>query len=255
MHATLQFGKKRVRRAEVRAASAVHTTSPLLFIVDRNSKLHFLIDTGADISVVPAKFKSLNCAGSNSANACFNLQSADGSKIAVLGQKLLNLNLGLRRDFQWTFLVANVTDAILGADFIHHYGLLVDVKNQKLIDSLTSLEVSCRVKTAHQPGIRAIFDGIPDPYRTLLRRFPNLLRPTPATTVTQVKHAVTHHIETKGPPSHCRPRRLPPDKYQAARQEFQQMLEMGIVKPSSSPWASPLHMVTKRDDTWRPCGD
>ena len=49
-----------------------------------------------------------------------------------------------------------------------------------------------------------------------------------------VKHTVTHHIHTKGPPVHTRPRRLPPDRLRIALHEFEHMLEQDIIQSSNS---------------------
>ena len=69
------------------------------------------------------------------------------------------------------------------------------------------------------------------------------------------KHQTVHHIVTKGPSIHARPRRLSPSKLAIARNEFNKMLNMGIIRRSASPWALPLHMVQKPAGGWRPCGD
>ena len=36
---------------------------------------------------------------------------------------------------------------------------------------------------------------------------------------------------------------------------FQQMLDDGACRPSSSPWASPIHMTRKKNGEWQICGD
>ncbi len=41
----------------------------------------------------------------------------------------------------------------------------------------------------------------------------------------------------------------------AAKAEFKQLEEDDIIQCSTSPWSSPLHMVRKADESWRPCGD
>lgn len=50
-------------------------------------------------------------------------------------------------------------------------------------------------------------------------------------------------------------RQLNPEKLEAAIKEFNYLEEIGVVRRSSSPWASPLVMVKKSNGEWPPCGD
>ncbi|KAG8172901.1 hypothetical protein JTE90_007421 [Oedothorax gibbosus] len=68
-------------------------------------------------------------------------------------------------------------------------------------------------------------------------------------------HDTVHHIITKGPPVTARPRRLHPKSHDAVKAEFEFLLSQGIIRPSKSPWSSPLHVVPKQDSTVRPVGD
>ena len=55
---------------------------------------------------------------------------------------------------------------------------------------------------------------------------------------------------------HSKQRCLNPEKLKIAKAEFQYMLDLSIIRPSNSPWSSPLHMVpNKTNDEWRPYSD
>ena len=59
------------------------------------------------------------------------------------------------------------------------------------------------------------------------------------------KHDIVHYIETTGPPIKQRPRRLSPEKLAVLRKELSHLKELRIIRLSSSPWGSPVHMVKK----------
>lgn len=91
-------------------------------------------------------------------------------------------------------------------------------------------------------------------YHKILRNYSQITRPSRVHKVT--KHNTIHHIRTTpGPPVSSRPRRLPPDRLKIAEKEFENMLDSGIARRSDSPWSSPLLLVPKKENGWRPCGD
>lgn len=183
----------------------------------------------------------------------YTLSAANGSSIKTYGSISLNLNLGLRRSFKWNFIIADVGTPIIGSDFLCHYNLLPDCRKKCLVDGHTKLTVCAVIAQSQEFSVKALSSSN-TPFTEVLAEFPDITRPPGLPRV--VKHSTVHYIKTtEGSPVSCRPRRLAPQKLIAAKQEFENMVQCGTARPSKSAWASPLHMTTKKDNTWRPCGD
>lgn len=210
--------------------------------------MQFLVDTGSDLCVFPRSAIKTPCFKSK-----YILTAANNSVIHTYGLKQLQLDLGLRRAFIWSFTVADVSKPIIGIDFLKFYGLLVDCRNQRLIDGITSLSVNALSGSPDNiVSIKAVTGE--SEFHSLLHDFPEITKP--AGILSSPKHNTLHYIRTTpGPPVSCKPRRLDPVRLQAAKKEFEDMLANGVARRSESPWSSALHLVRRKDDGWRPCGD
>ncbi|GFT17029.1 transposon Ty3-G Gag-Pol polyprotein [Trichonephila clavipes] len=218
-----------------------------LFVKDRETGCQFLVDSGADVSILPWTKTKGECQASQ-----YKLYAANGTEIPTYGLKILTLDLGLRRPFQWPFIIAKVERGIIGADFLQKFQLLIDLHNRKLIDGVTNLSIKGEVATIQENNDLSTVNRA-SKYFNLLKLYPDLTKPNLVNRV--VKHEVKHHILTTGQPVYSKARQLAPDKLKLAKQEFQFMLDNDIIRPSKSQWASPLHLVNKKDGTLRPCGD
>ncbi|XP_073821522.1 uncharacterized protein [Musca autumnalis] len=181
-----------------------------LHLYDKSTNSRYLIDFGSAVSVVPPSIIKEKLKPSK-----LTLLAANQSEIKTFGDCVLKLDLGLRREFKWLYVIADVHTPIIGADFLVNFDLLIDLKQKRLIDNKTKL-------SNQKPTDELI---------------------------------VVHHIETTGSPVADRPRRLSGDKLKAAKAEMDYLIEQGICRPSKSAWASPIHMVAKKTGGWRVCGD
>ena len=221
-------------------------------MADRQNRTSFLIDTGSDVCALPRPHSFDQRTHAGRGVTLPRLVAANNSPIAVYGAVTYTVDLGLRRNFEHEFIYADVAQPIIGLDLLKKYKLLVDPANDCLIDSETGLR--SRGTPASGRTTCSSVKLASDEYDQILSQYSKVTSTTsgprePPRTQT------THHIETTGPPVTARARRLAGDKYKAAKSEFDRLLDEGIISPSDSNYASPLHMVKKANGEWRPCGD
>ena len=211
-------------------------------LTDPETKIEYLIDSGAARSLIPRRYVK----GSHK-RAAFSMQAANGSPIPTYGKKQFPLNYGPNR-YTWNFIVADVFMPIIGADFLYYYSLAVDVRHRCL------LPTNSIILKSDGKSQKSFAASSTDPFSALRHEFADVFSET-LPKLDKKPHGIQHHIETRGPPVFAKFRRLSPAKLDAAKKVFGELEKQGVCQKAASPWSSPLHMVMKKDGTYRPCGD
>ena len=137
MCTTLQVSKRFGKRTTWSAVNNLSADSnySLLHVYDERSGKNFLVDTGSALSIMPPS-------RSNTRKTCSrSLIAANSSPIKTFGTRQMMLNLGLQK-YSWRFIIADVTQPIIGRDFLRSHSLLVDLVNERLIctDNLKTIK-------------------------------------------------------------------------------------------------------------------
>ena len=108
----------------------------LLYVDDKRNKCKYLIDTGAEVSVLPK-----SCANRTTDAASVPLVAANNTTIDAYHTSKCVSDVGLKRDYTWKFIVADAQQPIIGADFLIHYSILVDLRSRCLRNMRTGLAI------------------------------------------------------------------------------------------------------------------
>ncbi|XP_014213065.1 uncharacterized protein LOC106642718 [Copidosoma floridanum] len=187
-------------------------------MTDHNSGLVFLVDTGAEVSLLPKFF------GNSSTPSDLQLIAANDTPIEVFGTKELTVDLKFKDHFLWKFHIAAVPHPILGADFLAHFGLLVDMTHRCLIESSSHASSTGVMKKVASLQFSSMF---PSYVPGIFSDFPEVVGLAEPKSIDNPE--VFHYIETNRPPVAERVRRLNPEKYKAASEEFDRLVREGFV--------------------------
>lgn len=227
---------------------AVEASVPIgdlrLEIFDPITKIRFLVDTGSQVSTLTPSL-----ADRVRPDNIPILTAANGAAINTFGSYEKSVSLGFPVTRQWNFKVADIPVSILGIDFLRHFHIVIDVHEGTLMDKRSRRTVQCSFLKCNIPSVRLVNynDQLQDVIRQFQQREDNTTLPDSPEN--------RHHIITNGTPVFARPRRLDPEKSAEVKSQISALLDQGVIRPSSSNWSSPIHLVRKPDGSWRMVGD
>ena len=229
-----------------------------------------LLDTGAKVNVMDMQtMKELGMIN-HLKPGIGRVYGVGGAPITVIGAVEIPLELG-DRETRWVrvHVVEGEEQALLlGRQFLRLFGRVTfdwEAGTITLGSSVIEIQEKAMggnpiararvIKRIDNHSLRQLIDGHQtdlnpkqhDTFVMMLKEFEGLFNDKPGRT-TKCEHA----IDTgNAAPCKSRPRRMPPHWEEEINTQLNELLEQGLCRPSTSPWASNVVLVTKKDGRQR----
>lgn len=211
-------------------------------------QVKFLLDTGASRSLIQSEVFLKFQKGFYRQVTNVRLETLTGEEIETDGQ----IDLGLDTLGMQTFIVVSnmENEGILGNDFCEKFGVKIDFE-----DRIVTIRGKKFPMTLCEPGFYPKVSKVEE-----ITEVPSWLMGVDKHNVfrEELGHCVVSdplEIETEGQPIKSRPYRQALTKRKVIEDEIDNMLKIGVIRPSTSPWASPITLVPKKDGSIRFCID
>ena len=187
-----------------------------LKVTDKKSDKKFLVHTGSQVSVLPKEYAD------NSQPTNFTLRAVNETPIKTYGTKKMKTEFKLGRDITWNFFVADIPQAIIGADFLAHHKLLVKIHGQALKDKKSHHISKGSIVNSCSYEIFAVSNVIDSEYDKIFKKFPEIIGLAQTQGIAKTK--VTTALLQKGLPVAEHPRPLSPEIRAATKKELDLLL-------------------------------
>ena len=218
--------------------------------LDSGKSVKALVDTGASLTLikweVAAEYFRMKGLPFALRKESRDIISVSGDCIQVVGIADIKVDTGW---IEVRVVKGLSHDLILGWDQLHRYGWGLS-DNTASTTVIWGQHVYNVIKRKTQEVCK--IDIPSSPYSDVLRQYssvfgePEVLLPA---------NLPPLEIVTEGHPICQRPYRVALNKRDVIDAELDKMLKLGIVRPSASEWASPVHLVPKKDGSTRFCVD
>ena len=229
--------KKLERVPRQLVAALGKSSSHILCLKDQASNEFFISDIGSDYSIV----KSNSFEIANYPSEQF-LIATNASKISTHGERTMNLKHCKNCTIKWTFLSAEISYNLIGADFVNQNNLVVVLHNHILINAKTKEKIHLTNKNlaVEKPPVLFVADC---KFTHILKEYPDLTRPCNRSIAKRVP--MEHQIQVNGDPCHARCRPISAEKLRWLERKIEKLLDEDVIEVSDNEFASPIHLVPK----------